>query len=67
MNHIFTHAENYSAAQNTANTYETRGLRLIDWHPHPHGGLILHFTAPAPAETAEKPAAPRRKTRRPQP
>lgn len=47
--HIFSQADNYSAAQTIANAYEAQGLKLVDWHPSPRGGLILHFiTAKTP-------------------
>lgn len=52
--HIFVHAENYSAAQTQANNYEAQGLPLVDWHPSPRGGLVLHFVKtakPAPKRT----------------
>lgn len=53
--HIFVAAENYSAAQTISNTYETKGLALVDWHPSPRGGLILHFAKAAKPQN-RKPA-----------
>lgn len=59
--HIFAPAENYSAAQSIANAYEAQGLKLVDWHPSPRGGLILHFTASAPGTGATRAKNPRKK------